>query len=273
LALPPLTIADVLSVMKNELENKILTGGREETTSFIRSQKFVGHLHEFVKQELISNGISSSKIYPPKGKSKPEQKFSGFLKQKDQDIVALNNKNKPEIIKVGPTAGKTDCIGLNSSSKAISINVRGQMSSIAKNFDTLYERTFAEALNLHERIPKLVLGELYYLPLVAYDPDEMLNNRISWKEKLPSKYIPSFEALNGRNEKVDFYKYEKVCLLIVDFRTDPPTIVSEDDLISEEIISENQRQSYSLQNMSVDNFVKDIVDIYKQRHGSLKELQ
>lgn len=268
------SIIPVLSKMKKELENKILTGNHKEVTSYIRSQKFVGHLHEYVKQELISNGISSNKIHPSLGKSKPEKKFTGFLKQKNQDVVVLNNKSESETIQDGSLRGKKDLIGKDSSSKAISINVRGQMSSIGKNFDTLYERTFAEALNLHARTPKLVMGELYYVPIIAYDNNEFDNNKISWKEKLPAKFIPAFEALNGRNENdLNYYKYEKVCLLIIDFRKDPPTLVSENDLVSEGIISKQHISSYSLKNLSIDTFVKDLIAVYKKRHGSLQELK
>jgi hypothetical protein len=259
--------------MKIEFENAIVTGGREAATSLIRSQRLVGHLHEFIKQELVLNGISTSKIYPPIGTCRGEKKFSGFFKQKDQDISTLNNNDIPEIIVDGAIAGKTDGIGLDSSSKAISINVRGQLSSIRKNFDTLYERTFAEALNLHMRIPKLVMGELYYLPLDAYDPDEMLNNKVAWKEKIPSYFIPSFNALNGRTEHSELYKYERVCLLIIDFKQNPPTIVSDNDLVKNKVISKEQITSHTIQSMNITNFVKDIVNIYKQRHGSLKELQ
>jgi len=267
------TIIDVLSTMKNDYEQAIVSGGRTAATSLIRSQALVGHLHEYVKQELISNGISPSKIWPPVGSCNPEKKFSGFFKQKDQDISILNGYDIPETMTDGATAGKIDKIGMASSSQAISINVRGQLSSIGKNFDTLYERTFAEALNLHMRIPKLVMGELYYLPLVAYDPDEMLNNNVQWKEQLPSYFIPSFTAINGRTENTDLYKYERVCLLIVDFRNDPPTIVTENDLVGEGIITEDQTTTHTLQNMSITNFVEDLLDIYTQRHGSLQELQ
>jgi hypothetical protein len=267
------TIIEVLSNMKKDYESAIIEGGTKGAHSLIRSQRLVGHLHEFVKQELITNGISTSKIYPPINCSKPEIKFSGFLKQKDQDISVLNGKNKSEIILDGAIKGKTDLIGMDSSSKAIAINVRGQLSSIAKNFDTLFERTFAETLNLHMRTPKLVLGELYYLPLVAYDPKKAKEKEIGWKEKMPSKFIPSFEAINSRNQNADHYKYEKVCLLIIDFRNDPPTIVTTDDLVSEEIISEDEKSLYSLNNLSINNFIKDLLDVYRQRHGSLSELQ
>jgi len=57
-----------------------------------------------------------------------------------------------------------DYYGKDYTEKIISINVRSQFSSLAKNFDTLYERTIAEAQNLHVRCSKMCLGEVYMMP-------------------------------------------------------------------------------------------------------------
>ena len=57
------------------------------------------------------------------------------------------------------------------------------MSSVAKNFDTLMERAFAETLNLRLRLPGLVMGEVYVPPIVEYDDVAMRTNRVAWKKK------------------------------------------------------------------------------------------
>lgn len=54
----------------------------------------------------------------------------------------------------GILKGERDKYGFEFTEHTLSVNVRSQLSSIAKNFDTLYERTFAEAINLHLRCEK-----------------------------------------------------------------------------------------------------------------------
>lgn len=110
-------------------------------------------IHDAVKYELIQNGIDPSQIYPHLGETKPGMKIAGFLKQKDQD-VCVAPKNIARVkrhISWGPLANEnvTDIYGEEYTRNTLIINVRSQMSSIAKNTDTLFERTFAEALNLH----------------------------------------------------------------------------------------------------------------------------
>ena len=162
-----------LKEIKILYEQTIKSGGRDGVHSLIRSQKLIGIIHDYIKQELISYGISKDKIFPRLNETKPELRMSGFLKEKKQDISIISGKFKKETIKEGVLIGKIDKIGKDIMNTSISINVRSQLSSLGKNFDTLYERTFAEALNLHLRTNKLIMGEVYMIPLVAYDPKKM----------------------------------------------------------------------------------------------------
>lgn len=84
--------------------------------------------------------------------------MAGLLKQKDQDICITPKhlKKSPEILQDGLLWGTKDLYGQNFTEQTLTINVRSQISSIQKNFDTLFERTYAEAQNLHERCPKMV---------------------------------------------------------------------------------------------------------------------
>lgn len=265
---------NVLVQIKQEYEQAITTRGRNGTTSLIRSQQLINHIHEFVKEELVFNGINRSKIYPPLGRPNPEMKLSGFLKGKKQDITVLPNNPTSELINVGLLEGKTDSIGRTNSENAISINVRSQLSSITKNFDTLFERTFAEPLNLHLRLPNLVMGELYMVPTIAYDPDQILHNIIRFREELPSFYIQAFSFLNGRIESNrDHYKYERLCLLIVDFSQNPPELITtHDQLIEQGIITEAQRNNISVDFLNPLTFVSDLIAIYTTRHGNITPL-
>jgi len=256
-------LIDTLTRIKKEYEETIVSGGTPQVHALIRSKKLIGHLHEYVKTKLVSHGIHPSKMYPPPGLSKPELKMTGFLKEKDQDISVL------------PRPPKKERVGKDIMNKSISINIRSQLSSLAKNFDTLFERTFAEALNLHLRAPKLIMGEVYMVPLIAYDSDAINNKEIAWKEPLPFKYIPSFEMLNNReSEENDEYKYERVCLLIVDFRKDPPEVVTSiKPFIDMGLVDSKIADNFSLEGLSIFNFVSDILKIYEKRHGSLEPLR
>ena len=274
--MPEETIDDVVTCIKKMYEDAIKTNGRDGVHSLIRSKKLIDCIHEFIKKELVYNGVNASKIIPPIGLTKPEIKMAGFLKRKDQDITVLPEiPSEEEVIGEGVLIGEKDKIGKKIMNRSISINIRSQLSSLGKNFDTLYERTFAEALNLHLRANKLVTGEVYMVPLVAYDPDKIDSKEIEWREKLPIGYIPAFQALNNRqSETDDDYKYERVCLLIIDFRTNPPKIInSVQELIDEGVITEENSEKFSLSKLTIGNFVSDILDSYNKRHGSLDELK
>ena len=269
-------------LQENLTEIKRLNGeaslaGGDSTINQIRASKLIMPIHEYIKAELIAQGINPSKIFPPLGHSKPEIKLIGFLKGKNQDITVLPTTPTPEEIEEGVMMGEIDKVGKENTGKALSINVRSQLSSIAKNFDTLFERTFAEALNLHLRCPNLVTGEVYLVPVIAYDPDNRGNGEITFREKLPaSKYIASFTELNNRgiNEQGEGYKYERVCLLIVDFRENPPKIISEvNELVELGLLTEEESNKLSLSGLTIKDFVSDILKIYEQRHGSLDPLK
>lgn len=260
--------------MKKIYEETAKFGGRKAIHSLIRSKKLINILHNYIKEQLVSYGINPNKIHPKINQTKPELNMAGFLKKKNQDISIIPKKFRGEKITEGVLIGQKDEIGKDVLSKSISINIRSQLSSIAKNFDTLYERTFAEALNLHLRIPKLVMGEVYLVPLVAYDPDKVNNKKVGWKEKLPTTYIPAFKELNGReSEEINDYKYERVCLLIVDFSRKKPVIIEDSKQLYElGWIKKEEIKLFSLEGLGIRNFVRDLLKVYKKRHGNIKPL-
>lgn len=269
-------LIEKLKKIKKLYEQASKEGGTKATLSEIRASKIIMPIHEYIKAELIAQGIDPLKIIPHLGQRTGELRFIGFLKGKKQDISVLPYKPKEEVIEEGVLIGKKDKIGKDLINKAISINIRSQLSSIGKNFDTLFERTFAEPMNLHLRAPKLVAGEVYLVPLIAYDPDVRGKGQLSFKEKFPAKvYIPAFQALNHRSkESGDEYKYERVCLLIIDFRKDPPKIINDmKELVTEGILSNDLAQKMTLKGMTIGTFVSDILECYKKRHGSLEALK
>lgn len=282
-----MNIQETLESMKRDLEESITQGtvkgakvngkgvpygnGLKAKEALIRSQALINHVHEYVKHELVRNGINSEKIHPPIGQTKPELKITGLLKQKDQDVCVQPTNIPAQIQKIswGPLAHEdVYCkYGKELTEQTLVINIRSQMSSLAKNADTLFERTFAEALNLHNQNPKLCLGEVYLIPVREYDDSVMINNQIAFKRSYTNlaKYISFFDFINGRvNPKEDPDKYEKCALLIVDFSKDTPKLYN----TTRELIEDNLVPSdfpIELSNISINSFIPDLLDIYKER--------
>lgn len=258
-------IIDIIATFKRNFENCITThtfngqsysDGQKAKEALIRSQDLINLLHDYVKKRLILNQVDPDLIFPKFLQHNPEVKLSGALKEKDQDIFVIN---KP--------AENINNLNLDNVSNSLCINVRSQLSSLAKNFDTLYERTFAEALNLHLKYPSLCMGELYLIPVYEYDEQAMLQNRILFKERCANieNYVQKFQLLNKRTDiNSEEYKYERVCLLIVDFNRSIPKIYNTvDELISDGLIPEDS--TVSMENLSIENFVEDILENYKTR--------
>lgn len=262
-----MNINDVLRQIKIDFDRTILSAqfngkgyanGRKAKEALIRSQRIINYIHEFVKNEFIHCGVSPQMIFPPIGISKPEKKIKGFLKSKNQDVVIipferlipLTNTVLPELEQI------------------LSVNIRSQLSSLGKNIDTLYERTFAEALNLHLSYPNQCLGEVYLIPTHEYDDETMLQNRIIYKSVSKiEKYILWFQAINNRRStNKDEYKYERICLLIADFRQETPKLYnSMEELKNDGLVPQNS--TVSLENLTADNFAEDLLAIYAERFG------
>jgi hypothetical protein len=263
--------------MKSSIEDVIRSEGNKGKGNLIKTKKLVNVLHEALKSDLSLHGsINSENIYPPIGYSNGELKLAGILKAKDQDVaVQPNNSAKsPKILTLeGILNGTNDKFGKDHTEKILSINVRSQLSSFAKNFDTLYERTFAESFNLHKRCPKMVLGELYMIAVNEYDVDSAKLKTIVYKknnniEKHIEKYLLAFQAINNRVSITDdYHKYERVCLLIVDFGQKIPKVYNTDqELINDGLLLSNHKGSIS--NLNYPTFIDDLLKIYVTRFGN-----
>lgn len=260
----------ILKIIKGEFDKAITTArfngkkysnGNKAKEALIRSQKIINYIHELIKKEFIKNGVNKNRIYPPIKSTSPELKIKGFLKAKNQDISIVPN---PDLIK------KTSRY-FPGVEQILTVNIRSQLSSLSKNIDTLYERTFAEALNLHLNYPRQCLGEVYLIPTHEYDDKAMVKNRIVFKgvSKIED-YIRMFQAINGRKSiKKNEYKYERVCLLIADFRKKKPKLYSDiQDLIDDKLVPKNTK--VKLENLTISDFAKSLLDIYSQRFGRNK---
>ena len=199
------------------------------------------------------------KLYPRLNSTGPEIRIQGFLKAKKQDICIVPS---PEIIRRQSQQIE----------KVVTVNARSQLSSLQKNIDTLYERTFAEALNLHLQYAKQCLGEVYLIPTHEYDDRAMFDNQVKFKKvSRIEHYIEMFQALNRRiDHTIDNYKYERVCLLIADFRPESPKLYSDaQELINDGLISEYTKAT--LEFLTIEDFAGDLLDIYSKRFD-MKEL-
>lgn len=273
-----MTLQNSLNEIKKSIESAIKINGTEGKNNLIRSQKPIKLLHEVVKSEFLRNKVNADLLYPPSGQSHGELSLAGFFKKKDQDICLIPNnvKRKKETLNFqGILYGKEDKFGFDFTEKTLSINVRSQLSSSSKNFDTLYERTFAEALNLHLRCPKMVLGEFYMIAVNEYDSNSANNKEIKYKNvkgvaKHIEKYLLSFAAVNNRRVITeDHYKYERVCLLIVDFSKEIPTVYNTDDeLKNDNLLPENSIAT--IKNLNFPSFIEDLLGVYTTRFGTDK---
>lgn len=264
-------IDEQLLQFKQLIENSIITGGAKGKESMIRSSVLINLIHDAVKYEFIQAGVNHGNICPHFGATKPELKMAGFLKQKDQDIciVPSNIRKASTTIDWGPLAfeSKNDPYGFDYSTNTLVINVRSQMSSLAKNSDTLFERTFAEALNLHMRYPDIVLGEVYLIPVHEYDDDLIKGNRVGFRGRQTNieKYISFFNSINNRPTGGADYAYERCALLIVDFnRTKPYLFRDSAELKSAGYISPSFGIEYS--SLNFHDFVADILNVYSKRY-------
>src|SRR3990167_9758392 len=186
-------IHQILLQIKNDYDRAITTArfngntyanGNKAKEALIRSQKIINLIHEFVKNDFVDCGVHPQMIFPPVGNSNPEIKIKGFLKSKNQDVTIIPNNAQYAL-------SDTDS---PDNDKILSVNIRSQLSSLAKNIDTLYERTFAEALNLHLSYPRQCLGEVYLIPTHEYDDKAMIHNKMLFKSSSKIEdYIRMFQ--------------------------------------------------------------------------------
>lgn len=264
-------IDEQLLEFKQLIEDSIITGGAKGKESMIRSSALINLIHDAVKYEFIKAGVKCNNVYPHFGDTKPELKMAGFLKQKNQDvcIVPSNIRKSPTIINWGPLAfeSKRDPYGFDYSTNTLVINVRSQMSSLAKNSDTLFERTFAEAQNLHMRYPDIVLGEVYLIPVHEYDDDSVKRNQVGFRDRQTDieKYISFFNSINNRTTGGNDYAYERCALLIVDFDRPQPYLFRDSyELKRAGYISPQFGIEYA--SLNFHDFADDILSVYAERY-------
>lgn len=272
-----MNIYDCVERIKSLIEDAIMVNGTEGKNSLIRSQVVINLLHEVVKHSLIAEGVNPSRVYPRLGCSNGEKTLAGFLKFKKQDICVFPNNKSPRVENIDfhglYNTGTTDPYGELFSEHILSINVRSQLSSLTKNVDTMFERTYAEPLNLHRRLPKMVLGEVYLISVRELNSTAVKDKRVEYKtvsnstRKSLEKYIKGFSALNMRaSQRDDDFKYERVSLVIADFCQNPVKVYhTTQELIDDNLLPEDSNAS--MDNLLFEGFSRRLLDVYEQRFG------
>ena len=277
---PLTTLSQGIEDIKLLIEDVVREKGAKGKNSLITSSKTINVLHEVVKSELILNGVNPHLINPPLGISSPEVQLAGFLKFKTQDVCVFPNHIHPNpelLLFSGLHSGKKDPYGELYSEHILTINLRSQLSSLSKNKDTMYERTYAEPMNLHRRLPKMVLGEVYLLSARELASEAVAKYEVKYKPTSASiarvlqEYIFGFSALNLRTSQGDdFFKYERVALIIADFEQNPVKIYeTAGELVADGLLPNESTASLSGMTFNSD-FIPDLLNIYAKRFGAGK---
>lgn len=273
----PISLDEALEIIKISIEDVIRFSGTNGKKSLINSQQPINLIHEVVKSSLVNEGVNPNLIQPSIGQSKGEKTLAGFLKFKKQDICIFPNNKMPREERIDfnglYNTGTTEPYGELFSEHILSINVRSQLSSLSKNIDTMFERTYAEPLNLHRRVPKMVLGEVYLISVRELDSNQLADNSVVYKPFTNStanyleKYIKGFSALNMRaSQRDDDFKYERVALIIADFSQSPVKVYnSTQDLTEDNLLPENSIAS--MDNLCYKGLVARLLEEYDKRFG------
>ena len=165
----------------------------ENPEKAVRSKKFIQKLQEYCASELKKQ-INVSNV-----KTKTEVKLQTPYSAKRVDVVSIMIDNGP----------------------MIAISVKSQMSSTMKNFIHYYEGVVGDVTALHRRFPFASIGMLWLFPLKPIKKGKTEESTNFEKiEKM-------FKMATGRKQHDDdVSKHECFCMLVVDFDTDPPTIVN-----------------------------------------------
>jgi len=273
----PLSLDESLEIIKLSIEDVIKSSGSGGKTSLITSQQIVNLLHETIKSSLVGEGVNPDNIHPSIGKANPEITLAGFLKFKKQDVCVFPSNLQPrqEHLDFNGlfSTNASEIYGELFTEHILSINLRTQLSSSGANIDTMFERTFAEPLNLHRRVPKMVLGEMYLISLKELNSDQIAQNIVNYSNFTPAtakkleKYIKGFSALNMRKgQRDDDFKYERVALIIADFSQDPIKIYNTtQELVEDNLLPLNS--TANLDNLQFEGFVRTLLDVYEKRFG------
>lgn len=166
----------------------------------VRSKKMIGMLENFIKKSIEEKLTNEGKK---------------DLQIVQEEIIFQDEKEKNvDILLSHPTSGPL-----------ITIGVRSQMSSIAKNTLTYIQDIKGECLGLQKRFPMSVHAYVYMLPKEIIIPDEKKSKEVINHEK----YAKIFNSMGGRAKLSSFdYKslifhkeaFDYFSYFVVDFKSE-----------------------------------------------------
>tara|TARA_B100000902_G_scaffold83591_1_gene88173 strand:+ start:627 stop:1460 length:834 start_codon:yes stop_codon:yes gene_type:complete len=232
------TASTIQSLLFNAIRNpETFTNGQGRPYSdglkakegIIRASKLINPVHELVKVSLLDYLNDKFNFewvsYPRIGATRPEIKLEGDIKTKNQDLMFSEQSLDLNNIEIEGQHLR----------RLLSVNVRSQLSSVAKNIDTLMERTFAEPIQLRIKYPDLIMGEVYMIPVIELNDEECKNNKVVFKSESVSreninKFLYYFNKFTDRSNFKEgmieyYYKYDATTLLIIDLESKPAKFI------------------------------------------------
>ena len=232
------TASTIQSLLFNAIRNpETFTNGQGRPYSdglkakegIINASKLINPVHELVKVSLLDYLNDKFNFewvsYPRIGATRPEIKLEGDIKTKNQDLMFSEQSLDLNNIEIEGQHLR----------RLLSVNVRSQLSSVAKNIDTLMERTFAEPIQLRIKYPDLIMGEVYMIPVIELNDEECKNNKVVFKSESVSreninKFLYYFNKFTDRSNFKEgmieyYYKYDATTLLIIDLESKPAKFI------------------------------------------------
>ena len=250
--------------------------GTEALKQFTKGGGHIFPVHEAIKSSVVGiltdcNIIHHS--FPPIGQRSPELTVPSWSPKKQDVVITFGECEEYE----------NNILSDEDVCSSIVIGVRSQMQSIAKNKNTIIERTVAEPfLTRFSAGPEVVMGELFILPVEEYytsgDSGTTINNRRinTRRTNLVEVYISSFIRCTNRSDINDWrqhLRYERACLTIVRMEEDLPRFyrtlqeMHAEGIVSQEFYNANH-EAYD-QHLSPVNFARDLVAAHRARWPDL----
>jgi hypothetical protein len=222
-----------LSILDRALEriqNHIKTSRKNKNAlSLIRSSKLIHQIHEVVKTWI--DNFHPITIRPELNATKPEKNLDGYFKKKKQDIFATFTNDQQ-----------------------LCVNVRSQLSSICKNFDTIFERTCAEVLNIRLRHPDMICCEVMMYPIRGMSATNTNDLLFTEKYNITQLYQKYNKLLVEYKENDKPWQYHAFAIILVDFETTPPQFVENYDIFKEKCPEESLEKEL-FDRMSITQFI------------------
>lgn len=234
-----------------------------------RTSGHVLPIHRFLARELVRLGLPEEWMAPDPGRDDGRYWTQGVRRVMGQLSTKRLITRDPElsalVTRVGDEARRSKrqpfgayhakevdvSAALDETGPLVVVSVKAPVSSVAKNAVNRYEEAIGDATNLHTRFPMLVFGFLMVLPKdeELYTPDVGPTSALRKLESLLAA------TSNRRNITDPPGSYEAACVAVVDYRSDPPSLLS--DFPSAD------------SGLRIEGFLDRIIQVFEERNRAL----